>query len=274
VRKRERHIVGIDLAGDPRRTGVVELLVSGENAVARVPDLELATDDALTSLVGAETVVGVDAPLGWPDDFVEAVGRHAHFQPWPEPRDPGEGNGREHLRLRCTDRAVADMKLGSIPLSVSSDLIGVVAMRAARLQSLWALRWERLEARDGSGRLIETYPAVALRYWGLIPPRGVRYKGAGNASQQLVFRAERERLLGELLRESSGWLEVTDELVERALQSDHVLDALVCALVSLFVVLGKTKRPRDEFVDVARREGWIHVPTVSLKEVGALLEGL
>ena len=113
---------------------------------------------------------------------------------------------RESLRHRTTDLFVRSLDLGSTPLSVSSDLIGVVAMRGAWLQSAWAQRWGRLEPRDGSGRLVETYPAAALRAWGFLPRRGVRYKGGGAEGARESQRTERERIVVGVEQQSDAWL--------------------------------------------------------------------
>src|SRR5207253_2236918 len=69
------------------------------------------------------------------------------------------------LRFRATDFAVHE-RTGRWPLSVSSDLIAVPALRAARLFGA--------HDRSGAGVLVEVYPAAALRIWGF-STRG--YKG-------------------------------------------------------------------------------------------------
>jgi predicted RNase H-like nuclease len=266
--RRFTRIVGIDLASVASRTGVVVLALHGHLTQATLG--ADAHDAGLTALVDAETVVGVDAPLGWPDDFVRAVGDHALFKAWPATTTPGVPE-RENLRLRRTDRFVRELQLGSTPLSVSSDLIGVVAMRAASLQSAWSSAWGQREPRDGSGRLVETYPAAALRAWGLLPARGVRYKGGGGRDQTDRQLVERQRLIDAIASICSSWLVVTASLRDEAVRSDHALDALVCALVALSATLGATFDVPEADREGARREGWIHVPSTPLSEIGALL---
>jgi predicted nuclease with RNAse H fold len=267
--RRFTRVVGIDLASAAARTGVVVLGVRGGLVEATLGDD--AQDASLTDLVDATTVVGVDAPLGWPDDFVRALGDHARFEEWPAATTAPGVPERENLRLRRTDRFVRELKLGSTPLSVSSDLIGVVAMRAASLQSAWSGAWGQREPRDGSGRLVETYPAAALRAWGLLPARGVRYKGGGDRDQLDHHTVERGRLIEAIASLGSSWLVLATSLRDEAVRSDHALDALVCALVALAAKLGATTGVPEVDREVARREGWIHVPSRPLTEVGALL---
>ncbi len=263
--------LGVDLASDPRRTGVVEATIAGATVRAALPAPGAAADDAsLTSLVDAATVVGLDAPLGWPDDFVEAVAAHREFAPWPAPGADDGPRGRERFRLRATDRFVRGLGLGVTPLSASSDLIGVVAMRAAALQGAWASRWGAYQPRDGEGALVEVYPAAALRAWGLLERRGARYKG-GRARDRAAERSERSRMLEALSRQADGWLVLDEDLVAGALDSDHVFDALFCALSAVAARHGATTSAPPETRARAAREGWIHVPSTSLSELGARL---
>lgn len=82
---------------------------------------------------------------------------------------------RTELSYRRTD-CVVKARTGSWPLSVSADKLGIVAMRCAVLQERFAIEaWSgERQPRDGSGRLIESYPAAMLKILGL-PFRS--YKG-------------------------------------------------------------------------------------------------
>jgi predicted nuclease with RNAse H fold len=259
---RPERFVGIDLASVPARTGAALITLVGVAPTRRaeaslVGENFVADDDALGALIDADTVVGLDAPLGWPDDFVRAVVAHHAFEPWPIARD--EKRVRESLRLRRGDIFVRSLDLGSTPLSVSSDLIGVVAMRAALLQSSWAQPWGRLEPRDGSGRLVETYPAAALRSWKFLKRRGDGYKG-GSKRDRDRESSERARMLAEIETASASWLKVDAALREEARLSDHVFDAFICALTALAAKASLTYSPPANDEDAALREGWIHVP--------------
>lgn len=266
-----RRFVGVDLATEARRTGVVTLDVSPSAARATVPSEGFVADDAgLVSIVDRGTVVGLDAPLGWPDHFVTAVEAHHRGEAWPT-FGAGDGKVRERLRCRETDLFVRDLGLGVTPLSVSSDLIGAVAMRGAALQSAWAVRWGERVVRDGSGRLVETYPAAALRAWGLLARRSERYKGGARGDERDEQRSIRERIVSELSRVGAPWLDLDATLGDAAVASDHVLDALVCALVALAAQRRATRRAPEDSIEVARREGWIHVPCESLAVIGERL---
>jgi predicted nuclease with RNAse H fold len=262
-------VVGVDLASVAARTGVVTLEWSGDGFEATLA--ADASDVGLVGLVDEGTLVGLDAPLGWPEEFVRAIGEHARFLPWPARTAPEGSPEREHLRLRRTDRFVRALQLGSTPLSVSSDLIGVVAMRAALLQSAWSIAWGQREPRDGSGRLVETYPAAALRAWGLLAAKGVRYKGGGPRGEVANQLKERQRMIEEVAAQCAAWLRIAAPLRDAAIRSDHALDALICALVALATKLDATLPPPLADRDAARHEGWIHVPSCPLLELGELL---
>jgi predicted nuclease with RNAse H fold len=243
-------VAGIDLASDPARTGVALLRVDPTGGTVD-PKALAGSDEALVGLSELADAVGVDAPLGWPAPYVEAIARHHAAKGWPETRDPVEQ--RRLLCRRETDRVVmAETRL--VPLSVAADRIGVVAMRAARLQQLWSNALDVPLPRDGSGWLVEAYPAAALRRWQL-PHRG--YKELSGATV-------RAGLVDELL-EAAPWLSVDHPA--RLQGSDHYLDALVSALVALAAKVGHTLAPGPGQVALARREGWIHLPTSSLAEL-------
>src|SRR3546814_4905134 len=78
-------------------------------------------------------MAAIDVPLGWPDEFIDAVVAHRDRRGWPPiAAEPPED--RLPLRYRTTD--LLTRISGAQPLSVSSDLIGVAAMRGARIQHL------------------------------------------------------------------------------------------------------------------------------------------
>ena len=264
--------VGIDLATEAKRTGVVIVEIEGSTAVAALPGEGFVADDrGLVEVIDRSTAVGLDSPLGWPDDFVSAVTAHRQSARWPTFEHRSTDKIRESLRHRKTDLFVRSLDLGSTPLSVSSDLIGVVAMRGAWLQSAWAQKWGRLEPRDGSGRLVETYPAAALRAWGLLARRGVRYKGGGVGELREGQRSERARIMREIEEQTHSWLRVHEALRIEAEASDHTLDAFICALVALAARAKVTHPMPEESREVALREGWIHVPNDALSSLGDCL---
>lgn len=246
-------LLGVDLAAQPATTAAV-VIEPADTArwTARVAAAE-PDDEVLVDLGAACDRVGVDAPLGWPTPFVEAVVAHLHHEPWPGTQD------RRPLTHRRTDDVVVEQGWGR-PMSASADRLGSVAMRAALLQREWAARWGAAAPRDGTGRLAEVYPAAALRVWG-IEAKG--YKGSGaSAAQAPQVRAA---VLDVLDARCGHWLDLS-AVRDAAVASDHVLDALLAALVMVAVSAGATLVPRDgPERRAALAEGWIHVPTVELE---------
>lgn len=248
-------VLGIDLAAQPASTGVVVLERDPRGRwVAEVPEGE-PDDDALVRWGAGADKVGVDVPLGWPAPFVEAVAAHLRHDPWPATED------RRPLTHRRTDDVVVEQGWGR-PMSASADRLGSVAMRGALLQREWALRWGGAAPRDGSGRLAEVYPAAALRVWH-VTSKG--YKAAGPRS--VAAREVRSGIVADLSRRCGPRLDLA-AVAGAAVESDHVLDALLSAMVAVSVLAGTTLRPRDaDELRSALAEGWIHVPTAPLEEL-------
>ena len=231
--------LGIDLASQPANTAGCLIRWEAERATVERLELDL-TDDHIRELADGVDKVGIDAPFGWPEPFVAFVQAHAagtaDYQPW-------TGEWRDELRFRRTDM-VARETMGKWPLSVSSDLIGITAMRCAGL--LTALG---VADRSGHGPVIEVYPSLALHRWGLVS-RG--YKGVKNA-------AVLAKLFGELL-ETCDWLSLREEDATLLAWNDHAFDALISALVARAAMLGRTLPVPQERRTVAATEGWIQIP--------------
>ena len=227
---------GIDLAAQPKRTGVVVLDWSGD--VPRVTHAAAgATDEHLRDVVRAVAAagghVGIDCPLGWPRAFRAFVDAHATGR-----RLPVDGPDTASLRMRATDLHLR-AELGIVPLSVSTDRLGITAMRAAWL--LQALAADGVDVdRVGRGAVSEVYPAAARRVWGL--PKGQ------------VLDAVRAQLP----------LDVPDD---GALKDEHVFDGLLAALVARAVTLGQTHGCPPHLEELAAEEGWLHVPSGRLDDL-------
>ena len=255
IRKAQRvDVVGIDLAADAKTTGVVFVRrASAANWIATAASTP-STDDALVEAVRDVGAVGVDAPLGWPMAFVEAVAAHRRFRPWPGDVD------RSTLTHRDTDRAIRRHGIRAA-LSVSADKLGSVAMRCALLQRRWADEvWGRPAGRDGSGPLVETYPAAALAAWRI---DCIGYK---NRRDEASARGVRVHVVAELDAALSSWLDLAPVRAP-CVASDHVLDALVSALVVIAAKTESTYAPAGSERDAALVEGWIHVPSRPLADL-------
>lgn len=124
---------------------------------------------------------------------------------------------------------------------MSADRIAYPAMRAARLLG-------KID-RTGHGRVVEVYPAIALRVWSL---RSQGYKGPAN-------RANLEELLTALCKKAR-WLVLSSSDRKQLAADDNATDALVAALVARSAAVGGCEPIPPGQIDVAKREGWIALP--------------
>lgn len=240
--------LGIDLAAAPERTAACAVTWDGETAVAEV--LPGPCDDRyLIGLMARRwDKIGIDAPLGWPEQFVDAMVAHRKLKPWPG-RDQDAAEHRKQLKYRLTDRVIIE-RGERAPLSVSTDLIGVVALRAALLLDRYARATRRKPVRrDGLGPVAEVYPAAALRRW--LPEAKGSYKGRDH---------ERLRALVAAVADAVP-LKFAGDSHERCTTDHNSFDALVSALVARAVAQRQTRRARTGAeIRHAATEGWIHVP--------------
>lgn len=247
---------GVDLAARPEKTAVclVEWDESGRGGVD-CPGLGAADFDILAQMASdVVTIAAIDAPFGWPGVFLESLAAYASAGVWPDP--PDVRSAQEAMRLRVTDRAVSD-ETKLTPLSVSTDKIGVVAMRCARLlAAYWAQSAEPAD-RAGHGKIVEVYPAAALVQWGISQRAGVddpgTYKGKTAPAE-----ARRTRIL-DAITHAAPWLEMNEKVYVVCTESDDCLDALICALIARARELGYVLPVSDDAA--AQSEGWIHLPT-------------
>lgn len=241
--------LGIDLSADPAKTGACAV----DWEAGTVTLLPRPTNDRqLVQATQDAAVVAIDVPLGWPDPFIDALIEHRDRTGWP-PLGTSPPADRTPLRFRRTD--VVLQSRGSRPLSVSTDRIGVAAMRGARLQQMFSSAGITVDRSGLTGKVIEAYPAAALRIWGLV---STGYKGRPNVD---ACRA----LASSLIDRCAGLRDAASDCLDGC--DDDALDAFVCALVARASALGLTEHPGDADIETARREGWIHIPTADIATV-------
>jgi predicted nuclease with RNAse H fold len=241
--------VGIDLASQPKNTAAA--VVRWEPGRAVVESVRIRQDDAdLVTLAAGAQMVGIDSPLGWPDRFIDFVAAQ---------RDGRSVldlvAAKRSLTLRATDHYVME-HFRLRPLSVSADLIGHVAIRAAGLLEQLRIAGIAVDRSGVSGQVAETYPAGAVRQW---MPKFARYKGSDGA-------AVRAAMLKVIVRQVHlSFASRADRA--QCIDVDHAFDALLCALVGRALLVKKTAPPPDQLLAPARREGWIVVPTGALTDL-------
>lgn len=243
---------GIDLSSQEKKSAACVVEWARDRATVVALTLGVADGDIIR-LVGEVDKLGIDVPLGWPIAFAEAVSRHSEHGSWPATYRHAS---MEAYRYRRTDIHV--WRTGGVaPLSVSTDRIGIPAMRSAALLAAVEPR----VALDGSGVVVEVYPAAALRRWGL-PWR--KYKGPEHV-------AERNALVSSFAHQTAGWLSLEGADRTACESSDDAFDALVAALVARAASVGVVEAIPEEDRAAALREGWIALPRErSLPSLGDL----
>lgn len=237
--------IGIDLASADRRTGVAVVTWAGDQG--RLETLrQPASDDLIEELAAACDAVAVDAPFGWPVAFTDALVAHREGRAWPDVPTV-------ELRLRRTDRRLSEE--GIWPLSVSTDRIGIVAFRAARL--LPRLHRGRAPARDGSDGVFEVYPAAALVRWELQHRKYKRLEPEHESGRREILHWVSETFAIDLQGNDDG-----------IAASSDLLDAFICAVLAREAAEGRTEPIPPDDAALAREEGWIHLPVPKLSLEG------
>lgn len=210
---------------------------------AWVSELEVGvTDETIGQLLSNDDIAktGLDVPFGWPIAFADAVFQHSRNGDWPS--DYRHADIRA-FRFRRTDIHVWQ-QTGLRPLSVSTDRIGIPTMRAAAFLSAGHV------PLDGSGRVVEVYPAAALRQWDL-PFK--QYKAEKH-------RDKRAALLAQVVAATRDWLSIPTQFHALCEHSDDAFDALIASLVARAAALKEVIAIPDAEREAASREGWIHIP--------------
>ncbi len=277
--------VGIDLSTSDGTTGVCRINWDDETM-----ELDVASRLPVDHVLDEEfTAAGIDVPFGWPVDFVAAICA------WSDRAEPswsldallfsdGYESAGERLRFRSTDRFVRMAMKEDAPeklrpgwpngLSVTKDMITGTALHAMHLLGS---RWPDLTLghpfETATHPVVEVYPGIALRGWGLEAPP-YKDKEGEPGRRCILDQLEAVPPLDRLIDDKRTRLE----------GDDNLLDAFVCALVARSWHLGHTYLPGDEevvelmvahcrrwfdqerFLDEVRREGWIAHPNDGLAE--------
>lgn len=244
--------LGIDLSAQPEKTALCSIRWHGGEV--EIEELRTNCDnDALLARMLSADWIGIDAPFGWPELFVTTIKRWAGRGTWPKVE-------RDELRFRETDRFVKET--ARLPLSVSTDRIGICAMRCAALLTEFAKQRpgsSKWVDRSGADQVVEVYPGASLPQWSdegadlRLDPGG--YKGTKSEAV-----TKRERLI-EGLEKAAPWLRLNPDHREQCLKTDDALDAVLCALIARAAQCGQTMAPETkEQAELAPIEGWTHLP--------------
>jgi hypothetical protein len=247
--------LGIDLAAQPQKTGAC--LIEWKTGRARVKCLEVGWDDGrIEAELDRCDKCALDVPLGWPQAFVETLQSHQTGRPWFH-----KDFDKSRLYHRETDKYVR-REVKKVPLSVSTDRIGVPALRAAAILS------GRKVDRSGEGLIVEAYPAAALCRWGFDPfehdgvSAKLSYKGQKGGSV-------RGHLATAIRAATAPWLLATNHEWDECVRVDHLLDALICSLNAKAAALSLTDPVPPELRQAVVQEGWIALPKAgSLESLG------
>ncbi|MEG0299727.1 MAG: DUF429 domain-containing protein, partial [Aurantimicrobium sp.] len=144
--------------------GTALAVVDWTAGTAKVLDVQLSvTDEPIVKIASQVDKLGIDCALGWPQEFVNFVAQQSDATLSQHNFDGGM-EWRRSLAYRETDRHVREVT-GRWPLSVSTDRLGLTAMRCAGLLSRLSASGVEID-RSGSGLVTEVYPGASLRLWG------------------------------------------------------------------------------------------------------------
>lgn len=241
-------IAGLDLAAEPKGSALA--VIDWGAKEARLVSLVLGVDDDLAVSTALESEkFGIDCALGWPIDFVSFLNEHQNLSSKTLPFDGG-ATLRRNLAHRETDRMVREIT-GKWPLSVSTDRLGMTAIRCAGLLSKMETHFQ--VDRSGFGRVVEVYPGATLRGW-FTATSG--YRNSDSIRQALI----------EELCNRAPWLNLSTSK-ELMIESCDAFDSVLAAMAARAAQLGASTAPSESQLGVAAVEGWIHLPTIEIESL-------
>ena len=239
---------GVDLAAEPKGTALA--VIEWKETRATLVDLQLGVnDETIVQAAGVVDKLGIDCALGWPIEFVEFLNNHANLASTSFP--DGGMDWRRRASFRESDRHVRAVT-GKWPLSVSTDRLGLTAMRCAGLQGRLQQSGFEID-RSGSGKIVEIYPGAALRLWGFDT---TGYRANEDARAELLRAIEH----------SVPWLNL-GSYRELMISSTDAFDAVIASLATRAAAIGLYSKPPLEHLERAKIEGWIALPSNPLTDL-------
>jgi len=248
-------LIGVDYSAQEGKVGLAAGRLDGDSLkveFAKCPGTRADVEKQVIAWINEEkknggVLLAIDAPLGWPKSLSKSLCWHKAGRALSTPAD--------RMFMRETDRQVCKA-IGKTPLKVGADKIAIQAHSA--LSFLNNLRNETGRAiplawKPGCVKgisAIEVYPAATLK------ERGLPHKG---------YRKDEETRMS-LVKRLAGEIKLSDGIKDEMMNSDDVLDAVVCVLAAADFAKGNVISPEEAESDGvkiglrrAKKEGWIWV---------------
>lgn len=241
--------VGVDLAAEPKGTAVS--VIAWSDKKAKLSSVRLGVSDSeLLELAAGANKIGIDCALGWPVEFVSFLQAQLSSNLDSSIYDGGL-DWRRKLSYRETDRQVRQV-FGRWPLSVATDRLGMTALRCSGLLARFSESGIQID-RSGAGVIVEVYPRATMQIW-KFDFDGYRY------SPEIRLQ------LLKSLKERAPWLDF-EEYSQILTDSCDAFDSLMACLAARAAACGYFDAPGPEFLDVAKLEGWIALPTQPIEKL-------
>ena len=267
-------LIGVDCATQANKTGLARAEFDGENCCLLDVKMGSKCLDPASKLCewvklskDSPTLIALDAPLGWPEDFGSKLARHKAGQPI-------KGTCLDTFFNRKTDRIVhkeVNKCKGNKPFEVGADKIARASFVALKIienvrRSQKGEKLDVLVSRPRNlpnrkipslkkgAQAIEVYPAATLRAHGYWKKGNKSYKGKSG-------KGEREKIVKKLSRHfrlepETGQLPYQDKMTCKP----DAMDAVACILAGLDFLNGEARGPENDLERArAEKEGWIWV---------------